>query len=222
MSHKRKIVLLYSIFGFLITSVSIHFGFTYLVGINEWAGLIVGVLLMICALFIHNLGKHNIIFYILSFIVNMIGVGLSITAYYVFKQYSLDLKDFLVACLNAFGLIIGFSLLSVIPWFKRHIKWMVSLIILMSFGLSLVLWLSVDSFTGLSFYFLNISYFYLIGILAMSESLKDLSKEMSYISFGAFVLISIIVLIIITEGEGLEVVGDGLGGAFDTSNKKRK
>jgi hypothetical protein len=45
---------------------------------------------------------------------------------------------------------------------------------------------------------------------------------MSYISFGAFVLISIIVLIIITEGEGFEVVGDGLGGLFETSNEKRK
>ncbi len=229
MSHKRKIVLLYSIFGFLITSISIHFGFTYLVDINEWAGFIVGVLLMIIAIIIHQFGKHLFVFYILSFMMNMMGVGLSITTYYMFKKYSLDLEDFLIAFANSFSIIIGFSLLSLIPWFKKYIKWFVSVIILVSFGLSLALWLTVDSFTGLSFYFLNISYFYLIGILAMSESIKDLSKEMSFISFGAFILVSIIVLIVISEGEALGAVGDGFGamgddhiGGYKVSSKKRK
>jgi hypothetical protein len=43
----------------------------------------------------------------------------------------------------------------------------------------------------------------MIGIVSSPESFKDVSKEMAWISFGAFILVSIIVLIILSEGEAL-------------------
>ena len=43
----------------------------------------------------------------------------------------------------------------------------------------------------------------MIGMIASSDSFNDLSKELALVSFGAFMLISLIVLIILTEGEAL-------------------
>jgi 4-amino-4-deoxy-L-arabinose transferase-like glycosyltransferase len=150
----------------------------------------------------------------------MIGVGLSITSYYVFKAYALALEDFMVAYLLAIGLIIIFSLLTYVKFLKRHIKLAVSLIVLVSFVSSLALWISTDEFTGLSFYFLNVSYFYLIAIMSKNEDKKELMREMSIVSFGAFFIVSFFVLVILTEGDALQLL-DGTDGMFFSPRKKK-
>jgi hypothetical protein len=59
----------------------------------------------------------------------------------------------------------------------------------------------------------------MIGMVSTPESFKDLSKVIAWISFGAFILISIIVLIIISEGEALS----GFDGVIiDGSQKSKK
>jgi hypothetical protein len=203
MAYKRLIILGYAGLGLVIASLSIFFGFEYLLGHNKWFGLIFGALFMILGIIVFQLGKKHGIFYFLSFFCNMIGVGLSITAYYVFKEFSLSFRDFIFAIFISMSVLSGFFLLSFIEELKKHIKWMAAVTILVSFIISLTLWLTVDKFSGLSFYFLNVVYFFMVGIIQVTDSFKDLSKEMAWISFGAFVLISIIVLIIFSEGEAL-------------------
>ena len=68
---------------------------------------------------------------------------------------------------------------------------------------SLILWFTVDGFTGLTFYFLNIIYFVTVAMIKSTDSIHDLAEEMALVSLGSFVLVSIIVLIIFTEGEVL-------------------
>ena len=219
MEYKRLTILGFALFGLIISSVSIYLGFEYLVGHNQWIGLIIGVGFMILGIIIYRFGKTHGLFYLLSFISNMIGVGLSITAYYVFKEYSLALYDFIFAIIVSMLMLSGFLGLTFMERVKKHIKWMTGVIILMSFVLSLILWLSVDEFSGLSFYFLNIIYFFMVGMISVTDSLKDLSKEMAWVSFGAFILVSIIVLIIISEGEALSGM-DGVD--FGISSKRKK
>jgi hypothetical protein len=203
MSYKRISMSIYGFIALIIVSISIHYGFEYLVEYDQWIGLIIGILMMIFSILLYLLGNQNTIFYQLTFLVNMVAIGLSITAYYVLKAYSLTLNDYLVAILVSMGVLILFSLLSRIKLFKCHHKIFLGVFISISFVISLILWLSSSGFTGLSFYFLNIIYFLMIGMVSTPESFKDLSKEMAWISFGAFILISIIVLIIISEGEAL-------------------
>ena len=203
MSYKRIVIFFVALMGLLVISFSITFGFEYLVEYNQWIGLILGVIFMLFGMIIYQLGKIHTLFYWVAFILNMIGIGLSITAYYVFKAYDLELKDFITAILVSMSLLIAFGGLTFVPLFKRHLKWMISFTILISFVVSLSLWLSVDTFTGLSFYYLNVIYFFMVGIIAVTDSFKGLSKEMAWVSFGAFILVSNIVLIILTEGEAL-------------------
>ncbi len=220
MEHKKISILLYAVIGFLIISFSIHFGFEYLHELNQWSGLIIGGIILLISWGIYFLSRKMPLLYVLSFVFNMIGVGLSITSYYVFKAYALALEDFMVAYLLAIGLIIIFSLLTYVKFLKRHIKLAVSLIVLVSFVSSLALWISTDEFTGLSFYFLNVSYFYLIAIMSKNEDKKELMREMSIVSFGAFFIASFIVLVILSEGDALQLV-DGVEGIFPATRKRK-
>lgn len=218
MEHKRLKILGFALLGLIISSLSIFLGFEYLVGHNQWLGLIIGICFMISGIVLYQFGKKNGIFYLLSFILNMMGVGLSITSYYLFKAYSLKLFDFTFAITLAMLMLSGFLRLTTIESVKKYIKWITGLIILISFIASLILWLSIDEFSGLSFYFLNIIYFFMVGMISVTESLKDLSREMAWISFGAFIFVSIIVLIIISEGEALS----GMGGIDPVSGRRKK
>jgi hypothetical protein len=212
-------MIIFAFIGLLIISFSIDFGFEHLVSHDKRIGLVIGLVLMIVGILIYQLGYIHQIFYYLTFIINMIAIGLSITAYYVLKAYSLTLQDFIIAILVSIGILVLFSLLSRIKIIKRHHKLFLTFFILLSFVISLSLWLSSNVFTGLSFYFLNVIYFFMIGIVSSPESFKDIAKEMAWISFGAFILVSIIVLIIISEGEALS----GFDGViFDGSELKKK
>ena len=218
MNYKRTLILGYAILGLLIVSLSIYLGFEYLYGHNKWLGIIIGVIFMIIGIIVYQFGKKYLFTFFLSFILNMIGVGLSITSYYVFKEYSLTLYEFSYAFIISLSLLIGFSLLTLINALNKHIKWFLAIIIVVSFITSLILWLSSDQFTGLSFYFLNVIYFFMVGIIQSSDSIKKLSKEMAFVSFGAFILISLIVLIIISEGDALS----GFDGVDINPRRKRK
>jgi hypothetical protein len=220
MSYKRLVIGGVACIGLIIISLSIVFGFKYLVGHNKWIGLVIGILLMIVGILIYQLGKMHTFFYWLAFVFNMMGIGLSITAYYVFKAFDLAREDFLTAIFVSMSLLIGFGVITFIPFFKRHLKWVISIVIFISFITSLILWLSVDTFTGLSFYYLNVIYFFMVGIIASTDSFKGLSKEMAWVSFGAFFLVSIIVLIILSEGEALS--GMDFGPIDGASLKKRR
>lgn len=219
MHFKRLSMIMFAFIGLITVSLSIDFAFQYLVSYNQFIGLIIGVVLMIISIIMYQFGEKNEVYYQIVFVMNMIAVGLSITSYYVFKAYSLTLIDFIVAISISLGVLTVFALLSKIEVIKKHHKLFLAFFIAVSFIISLSLWLSSETFTGLTFYFLNVAYFFMIGIVSVTASFKDISKEMAWISFGAFILISIIVLIIISEGEALS----GLDGvSFDISSKKKK
>ena len=205
MLKKRLLIVIGCLIGLIIASISIKYAFDHLVDQTKWIGLAIGVIFMLAGILAMILAKYLPILYLLSFVLNMIGVGLSITAYYVLKAYSLELVDFAVAIAVSIGVLAGFSALSVIPIFKKHHKLFASIVIIISFLSSLTLWLSVDKFTGLSFYFLNVTYFFIVTIIRSTDSLDDVARELAVASIGAFILISIIVFIILSEGESLSL-----------------
>ncbi len=217
--HKRRIVITSALVGLIIASLSIEFAFQHLINHNQWFGFIIGVVFMIMGVISYQFGKKHVLFYMLSFVLNMIGVGLSITAYYVLAAFPLDFEHYVIAIAVAMGLLIGFAVVTNIPIMKKHSKVWLVLTIIAAFGLSLTLWILSDTFTGLSFYFINIIFFYMVSVVEAVDDDKDVFKELAKISAGAFVLVSIIVLVILTEGEALQGL-DGFN-ASSISGKKR-
>ena len=119
MYYKRLSMIAYALLGLIIISISINVGFKYLVSNDEWLGLLIGILMMLLSIIIYQFGKIKTIYYQMSFIVSMIGVGLSMTAYYVLKAYSLTLRDFLAAILISMLVLIGFALFSRLEAVKK-------------------------------------------------------------------------------------------------------
>lgn len=222
MNNKRKVVLLYTLIAYSLISFSVNFGFEYIVTLDEWAGLIIGILLMIASIPIYFIAKRLPLLYFISFLINMVGVGFSITCYYIFKQYHLEMIDFLTAFSVSMIVLIVFAVISSTSIYKKHPIMYTIFFILICFGVSLFLWLSEPCFSGLTFYYLNVAYFFMIGMIASSNDLRNLAKEMALVSFGAFVLVSIIVLLVITEGEALEGLADFSHFDIDISSKKKK
>lgn len=220
MSHKRIIVIIYSLIAFILMSLSVYFGFTYFYSLDPRTGLIIGGSLFFVSIPLHLFGKKVSFLYYLSFLLNIIGIGFTITCYYVFKSYPLELIDFLTASGVSLLMLIGFGLISATNFYRRHPILYTSLIILVSFIVSLSLWINVDGFSGLTFYYLNVVYFFMFGMIAQNDYMRHLAKEMSVASFGAFILVSIIVLIIITEGEAIQSIELDFPSGDDSKREK--
>lgn len=201
-------------------SLSVYIGFKYFYSLDPRTGLIIGGSLFIVSIPLHIYGNKISSLYYLSFLLNIIGIGFTITCYYVFKSYPLELIDFLTATGLSLLMLIGFGLISATHFYRRHPILYTSLIILVSFIVSLSLWVSVEGFSGLTFYDLNVVYFLMFGMIAQSEHMRHLTKEMSVASFGAFILVSIIVLIIITEGEAIQSIDLDFSSGYSSRNKK--
>ncbi len=220
MPYKRRMIILYAALSLLVVSLSIAIFFPLL---KTYEGIIIGSSLMVIAIPFHLLGKKVNFLYILSMLLNSIGIGLAITSYYVFKSYPLDFIDFLVAGSISLLVLGLFAYLSSHKFFIGHAKLWLVLTIIVCLGLSTALWLGVNAFSGLTFYLLNITYFFMIAMIAASEDMKNLNRELSLVLFGAFILVTLVVLIIITEGEALSGGDFSLDlSGFSGGKKKRK
>lgn len=212
MKFKRSIILLFLILAYFLVYLAIKFGFNNFE--KRW-GLIIGLVLMFMSIPIHLLGKKKHFFYLCSYLINSIAIGFSISTYYHYKDINPSEKQFLFVCLISLGIILITSLLTLPKIIKPYAKLIVSLEILILFIMSIVLWVINDTIIySLLFYYLNITYFYMVCIITSSINIKQLIKKISIVSFGAFIVISIIVLILISEGEAIEGIGEALGEAL--------
>ena len=218
MRYKRRVIFLYVIAAYILMTLAISFGN---VNLTKWFGIIVGLSLMLVAIPFHFSGRLSRVGYVISFLLNSVGVGFSISTFYTKFQLTPDLNSMFIASVIGFCIVLIFGFMTHSEYIKPYGKEIVSLIIIGLYITSIVLWIQNDDIIySLIFYYLHIAYFYMVGMIISSNSLDDLTREMSIISFSAFLLISIVVLIVISEGEALEGL-DGLG-SLSHNNKKNQ
>lgn len=59
MEYKRLTIVEFAVIGLIIASLSIYVGFEYLVGHNQWLGLIIGVGFMVIGIILYQFGKKH-------------------------------------------------------------------------------------------------------------------------------------------------------------------
>lgn len=221
LNYKRRVTLFIACISYLLVSIGVYYGSSLS---EKFHSLIIGFSFMLLAIPSHILGKRLSLFYFSAIILNSLGVGFFITSYYHHIEYSLNLYEYIVPLSISIGILVLFGLITSFNAVRRYSKIITVFLIAILFVLTLIIWLSNDAFTGLTFYYFNIVYFFMIAMISASNDIRDLSKEISLAMFGAFILVSIIVLIIITEGEVIgETVGDVFGEAFNgVFNRKKK
>lgn len=217
MPYKRLLMIFFSLVSYILISIGIHFGYhlpeTYL-------GFLFGIILFVIAIPLHIFGNKNTLFYAFSILLTSFGVGLILTSYYSTVENQLKLVDYVVAITISITTLTIFSFITSFTVIKKYSKIILIFTIPILFIITLIVWLNSDIFTGLTFYFFNIIYFHMICVVTASEDIKDLLREMSFSMFGSFILISIIVIIILSEGEALEGIGNSID--IPISRKKKR
>lgn len=180
---------------------------------HKWYGLIVGVLLMLSAIPFHIFGKKNKIGYFISFFLNTVGSGFSASGYYVRMDVSVNLYQMILSAVPA--IVVLFLVYIMFQNFHKAKKMTVGVgatINILLLVVSVVLWIINNAgFFSFCFFCLLISLFYLcvFGITLNHEE-RFVLRDISFGSFGSFIIITVVVIFILSEGEILENLDFGL------------
>ena len=190
---------------------------------TKWYGLLIGVALMLVAIPIHCQGEKFRTCYALSFLVNSVANGFSLSAYYIDSENSLNVTEMLKASVLPVALLfVVFLLIKLFPEIKKYIC--ISGVVIGCIMLVAFIVLSVKQ-GGVIFSFgffatlLSLFYYCIMGVTANNN--RDGLRDISFGSFAAFIIISIVVLFIISDGEILEAF-DISGGESSQKSKKNK
>lgn len=217
------------VFFFTITAY-ILFAFATVFAMSvctEWYGLIIGAVLMVLAVPSHIFAKKHKILYALSFVLNTVGSGFAASAYYLEKQYAVVPESlFLPMLIPTTVSLVTYLLVRLFPKGRKFIlsiATLCSIAMLIAFA---VLWIK-NGYEYYSFAFFNTVFtlFYIVtDAVTISEADRNVIRDISFGSFGIFLVIAMVVLFIISEGEILEGLFEGVFdfGTSDGTKKTKK
>lgn len=189
---------------------------------QKWYGLAVGIALMLLAIPFHRLGKKKPWGYVVSFALNAIGAGFVVSAYYLKIEAVLALFPLLIAAIPAAAILLLVYLM--LQSFSKTKTVTLTIAAILN-GLltiaTMVLWIIYGDVTySFAFFCSLISLFYLcvFGITVNHDD-RSVFRDISFGSFGSLIIIAVVVIFVISEGEAL----DGLDfGGSDGSKKSKK
>lgn len=150
---------------------------------KEWYGLISGIILMMLAIPFHWMGKKKKGCYLISFLINSIANGCSVSAYYVSENISLHIHSLLLAVLPALGVL--FLVYLLLQTFHKTKQVTVTVVCIINGLLTialLVLWIIYGS-TVFSFGFFAslISFFYLCVFgITINHDERSVLRDISF------------------------------------------
>jgi len=217
-TNKVNIIFLFYFISLIIWIISLLI--VTLIG-ESFSGLIEGIVLMLIAIPIHIFGKKFKVLYIFSSLLNFIGCGFSISGYYLLKGISVNFLELLCAALpSVFIISLVYIMLQKFSASKKVTLFIATIINFTLLVFAVVYWIKTgESFFSFGFFclFASLFYLYLFGI-SINHDERYILKDVSYISFGAFIIISIVVIAILSEGDALELLDFDVGG----EGKKKK
>ena len=213
----------FTVFGFSLISLII-FPFITIIAtatLKQYYGLIIGIVLMIAAIPFHCIAKKHNALYVISFLLNTIANGFSLSALYISKKINLNFNDLIVAIIPSIAIL--FFTYSSLEKFKNAKKLIITVFSIFSGVLTitmLIFWIICgDLFFSFSFFSSLILLFYIcvFGITA-NQHQRSVLRDISFGSFGAFIILTVVVITILSEGE----LFDGLDFDFGVGEKKKK
>ncbi len=186
---------------------------------EEWNGLFVGAVLLISAIPFHIWGKKSGICYIISFLLNSIGNGFSVSAYYIVKNVSVSLHEMFISSVFAVSiLLLVYLMLQAFSKTKKVTITVVAIINGLMIIVAIVLWITVDAgFFSFGFFSLLISSFFLCVFgITVNHDKRPVLRDISFGSFGTLIILTVVVVTILSEGEMLEAFD------FDIPKKNKK
>lgn len=218
---KPFIVFFFTIIAYILFAFSTIFANSVC---KEWYGLIVGAVLMVLAVPAHIFAKKHKILYLLSYILNTVGSGFAASAYYLEKNHSVVPESlFLPMLIPATVSLVTYLLVRLFPNAKKFVLTIATIGTIAMLIAFAVLWIR-KGYEFYSFAFFNTVFtlFYVVtDAVTVGEYDRNVIRDISFGSFGIFLIIAMVVLFIITEGELFEGLFEGVLD-FGTSDGTRK
>lgn len=176
--------------------------------LSSWHGVVVGIVLTLIAIPFHRTGHSHSWGHVVSFLLTAVSNGFSLSALY---RPPVNLS---LLCRGAFpSVVILFAVCVVLFLFPKAKSAAITLGCLADMALavvSVVYWIKTGA-TDVSFAFFCslICLFFLCvyGITANHEK-RNVLRDISFGGFGAFVMLTVVVVFILSEGELLDGFGD--------------
>ncbi len=190
---------------------------------QKWYGFATGIALMIIAIPFHRLGKKMCWGYLASFLINSIASGFVVSAYYLNNELLLNIYHLLIGAIPAAAII--FLVYLMLQCFNRTKKMTLAVAAILNTFLTVtatVFWINQGNIIfSFAFFCSLISFFYLCVFgITINHYDRSLFRDISFGSFGSFIIISVVVAFILSEGEILDGLDLGGGEGGKKSRKK--
>ena len=186
-----------------------------LFNISKWVGVSVGLSLLVVMLVLVLVFNKHLAVKLAALVVNAIADGLAASSLFVhLGEYPLVWQSVAVFAVMAAAFIL-YMLLTCIPFVARHFKISAAVYILIALGISFACLFGVknsDAACVLALLFMIVFIAFLVSLHIGAEDLSEHITHLTYCSFAELAAVIFIVLVIISEGEALDLpVGDDSG-----------
>lgn len=191
--------------------------------LSKWVGVGTGIGVMVLMLVLAVALRKRAGIHYFTITVNAVGEGLAASSLFVYLGSFPKLWESAVVFGSLCALLLLYILLTNIPFYRQHfVISMLSYVVVILAGLitGAVLTKSNAFYLALLAAIPFIAFF--ITTATKAENTKKHIKNLSYCSFAALVLVIIAVLVVISGGDGLDGIGDGLGGGIDGAAGTRR
>jgi len=218
---KAFVVFLFSLISIALFAVAAFLGVAVF---KEFYGLVASLTLMILAIPFHLQGKKRKWTYTVSFLMNSVANGFSVSAYYTVKNIDLSIEGVLLAAIPAVGILLLVYLM--LQTFNKTKKVTVTVACIVNGAVTVALtvfWITYGWLIfSFGFFCSLISFFYLCVFgITVNHDERSVLRDISFGSFGSFIIITVVVIFILSEGEILEGL-DGFDVGVGSSKSKKK
>ena len=179
-----------------------------------WYGLVIGIVMLLIAIPFHCKGKKKPWGYLASFVINSTASGFIVSAYYLKNEMILDLYNLLFGAVPAAAII--FLVYLMLQSFNKTKKVTIIVAAIINAVLTIlatVFWIMCGNVVfSFCFFCCLIGFFYLCVFgITVNHDERSVFRDISFGSFGSLIIISVVVVFIISEGEILDGVDLGSG-----------
>lgn len=204
MSKKAQLTAFFGILSWVLIALS-----TYVFAnvFTRWYGLLAGFGLMVVAFLFHMIGrKKDSRFYVLSTCINQVATGLSLSAYYTYFKHTLSLTTLFITFLCYLFLCILLCFCVDQVQSKKKAGWLCGIGFVLLYALSLYAWVNHGSTYSFYFFTLTILLMYFLLSMKTFRTTRNYLSDLSFASFGIYLLLTYIVIVLLSDGDGLDLI----------------
>jgi len=187
-----------------------------------YSAIVSAVILMIVAIPFHCIARKYNFLYLISFILNSVANSLSVSAYYIHTGKEPDIMSMATAVVPSIIVLLTAVLVNNVFNAPKKCTMITSGIINAMLTIStLILWITKGNIVfSFAFFASIITLFYILVMgISVDHKERNVLRDISFGSFGSFVIVTVVVLFIISEGD---IVADLGSVTPDTPPNKKK